>query len=134
MKFFLGKSKKRNRQEERIVNCSEIFVAKTTVYSSFLDPHGGGPLTLEKYFLVTEKDGKYFELLSGVELKKESDIHSNGFAVSFKNTPYIENITPLVQYLRDETLKTLLKTLSYENLFDSITTINVELILSSKKE
>lgn len=134
MKFFLGKSKKRNRQEERIVNCSEIFVAKTTVYSSFLDPHGGGPLTLEKYFLVTEKDGKYFELLSGVELKKESDIHSNGFAVSFKNTPYIKNITPLVQYLRDETLKTLLKTLSYENLFDSITTINVELILSSKKE
>lgn len=134
MKFFLGKSKKRNRQEERIVNCSEIFVAKTIVYSSFLDPHGGGPLTLEKYFLVTEKDGKYFELLSGVELKKESDIHSNGFAVSFKNTPYIENITPLVQYLRDETLKTLLKTLSYENLFDSITTINVELILSSKKE
>ena len=43
---------------------------------------------------------------------------------------YIENITPLVQYLRDETLKTL----SYENLFDFITTINVELILSSKKE
>jgi len=35
-----------------------------------------------------------------------------------------------VQYLRDETLKTL----SYENLFDFITTINVELILSSKKE
>lgn len=134
MKFFLGKSKKRNKQEERIVNCSEIFVAKTTISSSFLDPHGGGPLTLEKYFLVTEKDGKYFELFSGVELKKESDIHSNGFAVSFKNTPYIENITPLVQYLRDETLKTLLKTLSYENLFDSITTINVELIFSSKKE
>lgn len=134
MKFFLGKSKKRNRQEERIVNCSEIFVAKTTICSSFLDPHGGEPLTLEKYFLVTEKDGKYFELFSGVELKKESDIHSNGFAVSFKNTPYIENITPLVQYLRDETLKTLLKTLSYENLFDSITTINVELIFSSKKE
>lgn len=91
MKFFLGKSKKRNRQEERIVNCSEIFVAKTTIYSSFLDPHGGGPLTLEKYFLVTEKDGKYFELFSGVEIKKESDIHSNGFAVSFKNTPYIES-------------------------------------------
>lgn len=134
MKFFLGKSKKRNKQEERIVNCSEIFVAKTTICSSFLDPHGGGPLTLEKYFLVTEKDGKYFELFSGLELKKESDIHSNGFAVSFKNTPYIENITPLVQYLRDETLKTLLKTLSYENLFDFITTINVELILSSKKE
>ena len=130
----MGKSKKRNRQEERIVNCSEIFVAKTTIYSSFLDPHGGGPLTLEKYFLVTEKVGKYFELFSGVEIKKESDIHSNGFAVSFKNTPYIENITPLVQYLRDETLKTLLKTLSYENLFDSITTINVELIFSSKKE
>ena len=56
MKFFLCKSKKRNRQEERIVNCSEIFVAKTTICSSFLDPHGGGPLTLEKYFLVTEKD------------------------------------------------------------------------------
>lgn len=105
MKFFLGKSKKRNRQEERIVNCSEIFVAKTTICSSFLDPHGGGPLTLKKYFLVTEKDGKYFELFSGVELKKESDIHSNGFAVRFKNTPYIENITPLVQYLRDENLK-----------------------------
>ena len=70
MKFFWGKSKKRNRQEERIVNCSEIFVAKTTICSSFLDPHGGGPLTLEKYFLVTEKDGKYFELFSGVELKK----------------------------------------------------------------
>lgn len=130
MKFFWGKSKKRNRQEERIVNCSEIFVAKTTICSSFLDPHGGGPLTLEKYFLVTEKDGKYFELFSGVELKKESDIHSNGFAFSFKNTPYIENVTPLVQYLRDKTLKTV----SYESLFDFITSINVELILSSKKE
>ena len=85
----------------------------------------------QQYFSkLKEKDGKYFELFSGVELKKESDIHSNGFAFRFKNTPYIENITPLVQYLRDKTLKTL----SYENLFDFITSINVELILSSKKE
>lgn len=125
MKFFLGKSKKRNRQEERIVNCSEIFVAKTTIYSSFLDPHGGGPLTLEKYFLVTEKDGKYFELFSGVEIKKESVFIQMDLLLVLKTLHILK-----VQYLRDETLKTL----SYENLFDFITTINVELILSSKKE
>ena len=104
-----------------LVNVKEVYVATTTITSSYKDDTGFGPRCVSLYLLVLEKNNEYHELFSGTKIEKEENTYKDGVVIADFDTPYIEKIEPLTEYLQD----TSRKKVSLHMLFDFITNHNV---------
>ncbi len=99
-----------------------VKVATTTIISSYNDGDGAGPRCVKWYFLVREENGKYYEIFSDRQIEKETDTHHDGYVSQKLDTPYIEKLEPLAEYLRDSNKKVIESQL----LFDFILGMNVQ--------
>ena len=107
--------------KRKSVNVKNVYVATTTITSSYNDGNGCGPRCVTWYFLVKLKHDKYYELFAGKHLEKEEDTHENGMIYAHFDTPYIEKVEPLAKYLTNS----FKKKMSIQLLFDFITDMNV---------
>ena len=73
------------------------------------------------YFLVREVDGKYHEIFSNKQIEEETDTNCDGFVSQNFDTPYIEKLEPLTEYLRNSNIKVI----KLQLLFDFILNMNV---------
>ena len=128
MAFFF---KKKGRRAEQIrneevkaeeVKVEDVKIATTNITSNYDDGSGVGPRCVKWYFLVHEIDGKYYEIFSNKQIEKETDTHKDGFIIRNFNTPYIEKLDPLKNYLIDLNQKTI----DLKLLFDFILDMNVQ--------
>jgi hypothetical protein len=120
-----------------VVNVDEIYVATTSIISSYDDGSGWGPRAVDWYFLVTFRNEQYYELFSNKKLKMKKDTDEDDVVVLSFDEPYIKNVEPLKEHLDTpyiiknvESLKEYLRDKSTENLeieilFDFITNMNV---------
>jgi hypothetical protein len=104
-----------------VVNVDEIYVATTSIISSYDDGSGWGPRAVDWYFLVTFRNEQYYELFSNKKLKMKKDTDEDDVVVLSFDEPYIKNVESLKEYLRDK----LTENLEVEILFDFITNMNV---------
>lgn len=108
------------RRKEKI-KVEEIKVATISIISSHDNGSGAGPLCVKGYFLVHEVKGKYYEIFSNKQIEKASDTHNDRFMYLNFDTPYIEKLEPLTDYLRNPKKKVIDLVL----LFDFILEMNV---------
>ena len=118
MAFF---KRKESTNPSTLVNVEDVYVAKTTITSSHNDGTGCGPICVTWYFLVKLENNEYHELFAGKKIEKEEDTHKDDMVVANFDTPYIEKIEPLTEYLRDKSEKKM----NIQLLFDFITNMNV---------
>lgn len=112
------------------LNVEEIKVATTIIISSYNDGSGAGPRCVKWYFLVREINGKYHEIFSDKQIEKEEDTQHNGFTSQSFDTPHIQKLEPLTQYLRNPKKKVI----ELQLLFDFILDMNVQERLSTSEE
>lgn len=118
MAFF---KRKASTNLSTLVNVEDVYVATTTITSSHNDGTGWGPRCVTWYFLVKLENNEYHELFAGKKIEKEEDTHKDDMVVANFDTPYIEKIEPLTEYLRDKSKKKI----NIQLLFDFITNMNV---------
>ena len=123
MAFF----KRRKVNSTGTFNVEELKVATTIIISSCGYGSGLGPRCVKWYFLVREVNGKYHEIFSDKQIEKESDTHHDGFVSQSFNTPYIERLEPLTDYLKNPKKKVI----ELELLFDFILNMNVQGVLET---
>lgn len=113
-----------SRKKRQDINCTEVDVADVSVVtaviiSSYRDEKFGSPMCVKMFFLATYKDGEYHELFSGKKLEKNAS--ENGVVSGIFDTPYVEKIEPLTQYMTESEKKRI----NIQLLFDFITNMNV---------
>lgn len=108
----------------------DVKVATTIIISSYNDGSGAGPRCVKWYFLVREVNGKYYEIFSDKQIEKEEDAYHNGFTSQSFDTPYIQKLKPLTQYLRNPKKKVI----ELQQLFDFILDMNVQERLGTSEE
>lgn len=113
---------KRKSTEAATLNVEEVNIATTIIISSYNDGSGTAPRCVKWYFLVREVNGKYYEIFSNKQIEKEEDTHHNGFTSQNFDTPYIQKLEPLTQYLKSSNKKVI----ELQLLFDFILNINVQ--------
>lgn len=122
MAFF---SKKKGRRAEKIrneeVKVEDVKIATTNITSSYDDGSGLGPRCVKWYFLVHEIDGKYYEIFSNKRIKEEVDTRNDGVTYQTFDTPYIEKVEPLREYLKNPNKKVI----DVQLLFDFVLDMNV---------
>jgi len=118
MAFF---KRKASTNPSTLVNVEDVYVATTTITSSHNDGTDCGPRCVTWYFLVKLENNEYHELFAGKKIEKEEDTHKDDMVVASFDTPYIEKIEPLTEYLRDKSEKKM----NIQLLFDFITNMNV---------
>lgn len=118
MKLFSGR-KAKNKAKLKV---EEIKVAGAIIVPSFDDGSGGGIRCVNLYFLVYEEKGKYYELFSNRIIETKEDAMEEGFNCMCFDTPYIEKVKPLSEYL----IKKNVKTIERNDLFDFILEMNVQ--------
>ena len=118
MAFF---KRKASTNPSTLVNVEDVYVATTNITSSYNDGTGCGPICVTWYFLVKLENNEYHELFAGKKLEKGEDNHKDGVISANFDTPYIEKIEPLTEYLRDKSEKKM----NIQLLFDFITHMNV---------
>lgn len=127
MAFF---SKKKGRRAEKIrneeVKVEDVKIATTNITSSYDDGSGLGLRCVKWYFLVHEIDGKYYEIFSNKRIKEEVDTQ-----VTYQtfDTPYIEKVEPLREYLKNPNKKVI----DVQLLFDFVLDMNVQEQLRNKE-
>lgn len=126
----MGIFSKRKSTGTGTLKIEEVKVATTIIISSYNDGSGLGPRRVKWYFLVREVNGKYHEIFSDKQIEKEEDTHHNGFTSQSFDTPYIQKLEPLTQYLRNP--KT--KVIELQLLFDFILDMNVQEQLGTSEE
>lgn len=130
MAFF---SKKKGRRAEKIrneeVKVEDVKIATTNITSSYDDGSGLGPRCVKWYFLVHEIDGKYYEIFSNKYIKEEVDTHNDGVTYQTFDTPYIEKVEPLREYLKNPNKKVI----DVQLLFDFVLDMNVQEQLRNKE-
>ena len=130
MAFF---SKKKGRRAEKIrneeVKVEDVKIATTNITSSYDDGSGLGPRCVKWYFLVHEIDGKYYEIFSNKRIKEEVDTHNDGVTYQTFDTPYIEKVEPLREYLKNPNKKVI----DVQLLFDFVLDMNVQEQLRNKE-
>ena len=90
------------RQKKTVtLKIEEVKVATTTIISSYNDETGAGPRCVRWYFLVREVNKNYYEIFSNKQIEKEPDTYHDGFTSNNFDTPYIEKLEPLTEYLRN---------------------------------
>ncbi len=125
MSFFRKRKEKETEElksKPEVVSVKEVKVATAVITSSYNDCSGAGPICVKWYFLVREKDGRYYEIFSNRLIKEKKDTYGDGFISTVFDVPYIENVEPLTEYLKnpnEEYVKTHL-------LFDFILDMNVQ--------
>lgn len=122
MAFF----KKRKIKNIRKLKVEDIRVATTRITSSYYDDSesGLGPGCITWYFLVRKVDGEYYEIFSNRKIDKELDTHHDGITSQIFDTPYIQKIEALSNYLVDPTIKVI----SSKLLFDFILDMNIQTV------
>lgn len=118
--IFELKQKKRLKDDTAKVEVQQVKVLTTEVISNYNDGSGLGPRVLTIYFLARENNGKYYELFSGVLIESYEETGEVNFA-NF-NTPYIKEVEPLTNYLRNPDKKMIEKHL----LFGFILEMNID--------
>lgn len=122
MAFF---SKKKGRRAEKIrneeVKVEDVKNATTNITSSYDDGSGLGPRCVKWYFLVHEIDGKYYEIFSNKRIKEEVDTRNDGVTYQTFDTPYIEKVEPLREYLKNPNKKVI----DVQLLFDFVLDMNI---------
>lgn len=113
MAFF--KKRKDSKPPSTLVNVEDVYVVTTTITSSYNDGTGCGPRCVKWYFLAKLENNEYFELFAGKKLEKDL------VCVKF-DTPYIEKVEPLTEYLCVNHKKHI----NIQLLFDFITNMNVK--------
>ena len=108
------------KRKKSKVKIDEIYVATTTIVSS-CDYGDGCPRYITWYFLVRLKNNKYYELFAGKRLEKEEDNYKDGIDFKTWDTPYIEKVESLNNYIKDDSLKKI----DIQSLFSFITNMNV---------
>lgn len=130
MAFF---SKKKGRRAEKIrneeVKVEDVKIATTNITSSYDDGSGLGPRCVKWYFLVHEIDGKYYEIFSNKRIKEEVDTRNDGVTYQTFDTPYIEKVEPLREYLKNPYKKVI----DVQLLFDFVLDMNVQEQLRNKE-
>ena len=126
----MGIFSKRKLTETATLNVEEVNIATTIIVSSYNDGSGVGPRCVKWYFLVREVNGKYYEIFSNKQIEKEEDTHHNEFTSQSFDTPYIQKLEPLTQYLRNPKKKVI----ELQLLFDFILDINVQEQLRTSEE
>lgn len=130
MAFF---SKKKGRRAEKIrneeVKVEDVKIATTNITSSYDDGSGLGPRCVKWYFLVHEIDGKYYEIFSNKRIKEKVDTHNDGVTYQTFDTPYIEKVEPLREYLKNPNKKVI----DVQLLFDFVLDMNVQEQLRNKE-
>lgn len=135
MAFF---SKKKGRRPEKIrneevkvedVKVEDVKIATTNITSSYDDGSGLGPRCVKWYFLVYEIDGKYYDIFSNKHIKEEIDTHNDGVIYQTFDTPYIEKVEPLSEYLKNPNKKII----DIQLLFDFVLDMNVREQLRNKE-
>ena len=110
------------RKFSTLVNVEDVYIAKTTITSSYNDGTGLGPRCVTWYFLVRLKNNGYHELFAGKRLEKVEDSQQeNNMVFEVFDIPYIQEVEPLMKYLKDESQKKI----SLQLLFDFINNMNV---------
>ena len=104
-----------------LVNVKDVYVATTTITSSYNDGSGMGPRCVTWYFLIKLENNEYHELFSGKKIERNEDTHNEDVSVAHFDTPYIEKTEPLTKFLRDKSKKEM----EIQLLFDFITNMNV---------
>lgn len=99
----------------------EVYVATTMITSSYIDDTWPSPRCTTWYFLVKLENNEYHELFSGKRIEKEEDTHKDDIVSGYFDTPYIEKVEPLKEYLKDKSIKLM----NIQLLFDFITNMNV---------
>lgn len=97
MAFF----KRKVKDSTTLVNVEDVYLATTTIISSFLDSGGYGPVCLTYYFLVRLESDGYHELFSGIKIDESNDDE----VAAHTDKPYIEQVEPMIKYLRDKSQK-----------------------------
>ena len=113
---------KEQKPEEVEYNPKDIFLLTTEIISSYDDGSGLGPRIITEYYLATKKDEDFYELFSKVKIEKEEDTHSEEFCCKNFNTPYITQVEPLTDYVRNPDKK-----LTADLLFGFITEANTDI-------
>ena len=108
----------------------DIKFATCNITSSYSHAFADSPMCLKWYFLVHELDGAWYEIFSGKKIEKESDAHHDGFVSKNFDTPYIEKLEPLSEYLSDPNEELIDKGL----LFDFVLLMNVRQNLTNTEE
>lgn len=113
------------RRKNSLLKVKDLKVATAIITSSYNDGSGRGPRCVEWYFLVQEVNGKYYEIFAGEQIEMESNTHHNGACCQKFDTPYIEKLEPLEDYLNNPKQKNI----KLQLLFDFILNMNVVKIL-----
>ncbi len=114
-KIMLFVRKKKTKSEiPKKYHIDEVYVLKTYILSTIDEGTGLGPRSITKFFLAKKEDEKYFELFSNVEIKED---------LSY-NSPIIDEVKPLTDYISDE-----YKERTIEFLFDFILRLNTKNIM-----
>lgn len=95
--------KKEETNQSKLVNVEDVYLATTTIVSSYNDGFGFGPRCVTCYLLVRLENNEYYELFAGKKIQKEEDTHEDGIGSHYFDVPYIEKVKPLKDYLRDKT-------------------------------
>lgn len=112
---------KDNKSDTTEYNPQDIFRLTTEITSIYNDGSGLGPRIITEYYLATKEDEDFYELFSKVKIEKEEDTHSEEFCCKNFNTPYITQVEPLTDYVKDPNKK-----LSADLLFAFITEVNAD--------
>ena len=134
MAFFKKRKIKSKVDEHNIIattlKVSEIKLATTTIVSSYSSNIWNGPKYVKWYFLVREVDGKFYEIFSNRKIEKDEDSHHNECIIKDFDRPYITEVEPLTNYLRNPNIDVIESQL----LFDFILTMNVHESLKTFEE
>ena len=113
-----------------LVNVKDVYVATTTITSSYNDGSGMGPRCVTWYFLIKLENNEYHELFSGKKIERNENTHNEDVSVAHFDTPYIEKTEPLTKFLRDKSKKEM----EIQLLFDFITNMNVMNFMGAFKD
>lgn len=102
------------------IKVADVYVVTSIIISDYNDGTGVGPRCVTMYFLASCEDGEYYELFSGIKLKKKEQPENDILFQNF-NTPYIEEVAPLTKYLKNPNKVVI----DIQSLFDFITYMNV---------
>ena len=113
---------KSRKIRKEVLKVSDIKVAKATIMLSEKDVTGFEGIRCEEcYLLVKKVNGKYYEIFSNKQIKKFGYEESKGYLYEFFDTPYIESIIPLREYMTNPQENTV----EADLLFDFILNMNL---------
>ena len=122
--------RKKEIASSMLVDVEEVYVAKTTITSSYIDDSWPSPRCITWYFLVQIENCEYHELFAGKKMELEIETHKDDAIIASLDTPYIERLEPLRKYMRNKSKKKL----NNQLLFDFITNMNVLNSLGALKD